>query len=65
MSDFDLYLRENKGFTDEDIENLSNEELERYLEEYIKFEKQKTLEKIYIYKGENNCLKQRKWKTKK
>ena len=40
LSDFNLYLREDKGFTEDDIENLLQKEMEKYLKEYIELEKQ-------------------------
>lgn len=39
MSDFYIFLEENKGFTEEDIENLSKKELDKYFQEYVEFER--------------------------
>lgn len=39
MSDFYIYLSEDKGFTEEDIENLSKSELDEYFAEYVESEK--------------------------
>ena len=33
MSDFYIFLEEDKGFTEEDIENLSKDELDGYFQE--------------------------------
>lgn len=38
MSDFYIFL-EDKGFTEEDIENLSKEELDEYFQEYVESER--------------------------
>jgi hypothetical protein len=38
MSDFYIFL-EDKGFTEEDIENLSKDELDKYFQEYIESER--------------------------
>lgn len=40
MSDFYIFLNE-KGFTEEDIENLSRKELNELFEEYVKSEKKR------------------------
>lgn len=40
MSDFYIFLNE-KGFTEEDIENLSKTELDKYFAEYIESENKK------------------------
>ena len=39
LSDFYIFLEEDKHFTHEQIENLSIDEMNKYLEEYIKLEK--------------------------
>ena len=39
MSDFYIFLEEDKGFTEEDIENLSKGELDRYFQEYVESER--------------------------
>ena len=39
MSDFYIFLEEDKGFTEEDIENLSKKELDKYFQEYAESEK--------------------------
>ena len=39
MSDFYIFLKEDKGFTEEDIENLSKKELDKYFQEYVESEK--------------------------
>ena len=39
LSDFYIFLEEDKHFTYEQIENLSIDEMNKYLEEYIKLEK--------------------------
>lgn len=38
MNDFYIFL-EDKGFTEEDIENLSKKELDKYFQEYVESEK--------------------------
>ena len=43
MSDFYIFLEEDKGFTEEDIENLSKKELDKYFQEYVESEKKKCL----------------------
>ena len=43
MSDFYIFLEEDKGFTEEDIENLSKGELDKYFQEYVKSERKKCL----------------------
>lgn len=35
LSDFVLFLQEDKGYTEEDIEILSSKEIEALMEEYI------------------------------
>ena len=39
LSDFYIFLEEDKHFTHEQIKNLSIDEMNKYLEEYIKLEK--------------------------
>ena len=39
MSDFYIFLEEDKGFIEEDIENLSKKELDKYFQEYVESEK--------------------------
>ena len=39
LSDFYIFLEEDKHFTYEEIKNLSIDEMNKYLEEYIKLEK--------------------------
>lgn len=39
MSDFYIFLEEDKNFTYEEIKNLSIDEMNKYLKEYIKLEK--------------------------
>ena len=43
MSDFYIFLEEDKGFTEEDIENLSKGELDKYFQEYVESERKKCL----------------------
>ena len=43
MSDFYIFLEEDKGFTEEDIENLSKDELDGYFQEYVESERKKML----------------------
>ena len=43
MSNFYIFLEEDKGFTEEDIENLSKEELDKYFQEYMESERKKYL----------------------
>ena len=46
MSDFCIFLEEDKGFTEEDIENLSKDELDKYFQEYMKSERKKTPDEL-------------------
>ena len=46
MSDFYIFLEEDKGFTEEDIENLSKGELDKYFQEYVESERKKMLDKL-------------------
>lgn len=46
MSDFYIFLEEDKGFAEEDIENLSKGELDRYFQEYVESERKKMLDKL-------------------
>lgn len=39
LNDFYIFLEEDKHFTYEEIKNLSIDEMNKYLEEYIKLEK--------------------------
>ena len=39
MSDFYIFLEEDKGLNQKEIENLSKEELDEYFQEYVKSEK--------------------------
>ena len=41
MSDFYIFLEEDKHFTYEEIENLSKEEMDKYLKEYVELERKK------------------------
>ena len=41
MSDFYIFLQEDKGFTEDDIENLSKAELDKYLKEYVELERKR------------------------
>ena len=42
MSDFYIFLEEDKGFTEEDIENLSKDELDGYFQEYVHTQRKNT-----------------------
>lgn len=45
MSDFYIFLEENKGLNQKEIKNLSKEELDKYFQEYVKSER-KMLDKL-------------------
>ena len=44
MSDFYIFLEEDKGLNQKEIKNLSKEELDKYFQEYVESER-KTLDK--------------------
>lgn len=45
MSDFYIFLEEDKGLNQKEIKNLSKEELDKYFQEYVESER-KTLDKL-------------------
>lgn len=45
MSDFYIFLEEDKGLNQKEIKNLSKEELDEYFQEYVKSER-KMLDKL-------------------
>lgn len=46
MSDFYIFLEEDKHLNYEQIKNLSVDEMNKYLEEYIESERKKMLDKL-------------------
>ena len=45
MSDFYIFLEEDKGLNQKEIKNLSKKELDKYLQEYVESER-KMLDKL-------------------
>lgn len=41
MSDFYIFLEEDKGLTQKQIQNLSKEELDKYFQEYVESERKR------------------------